>query len=39
VRDISDLEKLAGAPGLVLTGIAQMPANNLTLVFGRSKTA
>jgi hypothetical protein len=39
VRDISDLEKLAGAAGLVLAGSAQMPANNLTLVFGRSKTA
>ncbi|GAC1334901.1 MAG: DUF938 domain-containing protein [Bradyrhizobium sp.] len=39
VRDISDLEKLAGAAGLVLSGIAEMPANNLTLVFERSNTA
>src|SRR6195952_4152951 len=39
VRDISDLEKLAGAAGLVLAGNAEMPATNLTLVFGRSKTA
>jgi SAM-dependent methyltransferase len=39
VRDISDLEKLADAAGLLLTGRAEMPANNLTLVFERSKTA
>ena len=39
VRDIEALEKLAGSAGLVLIEIAKMPANNLTLVFGRSKTA
>ena len=39
VRDVGDLETLAGAAGLVLSGSAEMPANNLTLVFGRSKTA
>lgn len=39
VRDIEALEKLAGSAGLVLIEIAEMPANNLTLVFGRSKTA
>jgi SAM-dependent methyltransferase len=39
VRDISDLEKLAEAAGLALAGSAEMPANNLTLVFGRSTTA
>jgi hypothetical protein len=35
VRDIEDLEKLAANVGLVLGEIAEMPANNLTLVFGR----
>jgi SAM-dependent methyltransferase len=39
VRDIEDLEKLAGDAGLALIEIAEMPANNLTLVFARSKTA
>jgi SAM-dependent methyltransferase len=39
VRDISDLQKLAGAAGLVLIETAEMPANNLTVVFGRSNTA
>lgn len=39
VRDIEALEQLAGSAGLVLIEIAEMPANNLTLVFGRSKTA
>jgi SAM-dependent methyltransferase len=39
IRDIGDLEKLAGGAGLVLIEIAEMPANNLTLVFGRSNTA
>ena len=39
VRDISDLQKLAGAAGLVLIETVEMPANNLTLVFGRSNTA
>lgn len=37
VRDIADLERLAGNNGLVLKEIAEMPANNLVLVFGRSK--
>ena len=39
VRDIADLEGLAGSAGLVLMEIAEMPANNLVLVFGRSKAA
>jgi hypothetical protein len=39
VRDIEDLEKLAADAGLALIEIAEMPANNLTLVFARSKTA
>ncbi|MEA2868125.1 MAG: hypothetical protein QOE39_2840 [Bradyrhizobium sp.] len=39
VRDIDDLKKLAENVGLVLVEIAEMPANNLILVFGRSKTA
>jgi hypothetical protein len=39
VRDIEDLEKLAEDAGLALIEIAEMPANNLTLVFARSKTA
>jgi hypothetical protein len=39
VRDIEALERLAGKAGLVLAEIAEMPANNLILVFERSKTA
>jgi SAM-dependent methyltransferase len=39
VRNIEDLEKLAADAGLALIEIAEMPANNLTLVFARSKTA
>jgi SAM-dependent methyltransferase len=39
VRDIADLEKLAGGVGLMLTDIAEMPANNLVLVFARPKAA
>jgi hypothetical protein len=39
VRDIADLEKLAANAGLALIDIAEMPANNLTLVFERSQTA
>jgi uncharacterized protein DUF938 len=39
VRDIEAVEKLAGSAGLVLAEIAEMPANNLTLVFGRPKAA
>ena len=35
VRDIEALEKLAGSVGLVLHEIAEMPANNLILVFSR----
>jgi hypothetical protein len=37
VRDIPDLKKLAADVGLVLIEIAEMPANNLVLVFERSK--
>jgi SAM-dependent methyltransferase len=37
VRDIGDLEKLAASVGLVLIEIAEMPANNLVLVFERAK--
>ena len=37
VRDIEDLEKLAASAGLKLVEIAEMPANNLTLVFERPK--
>jgi hypothetical protein len=36
VRDIEALEKLAGSVGLVLQEIAEMPANNLILVFSRA---
>lgn len=39
VRDIEALEKLAGPAGLVLAEIAEMPANNLVLVFERRKPA
>lgn len=35
VRDIADLERLANGVELVLTEVAQMPANNLILVFSR----
>jgi hypothetical protein len=35
VRDIADLETLAARAGLALIEIAEMPANNLTLVFER----
>jgi hypothetical protein len=38
VRDIEDLEKLAANVGLVLSEIAEMPANNLTLVFQRQNS-
>jgi hypothetical protein len=37
VRDIDDLQKLAANAGLKLVEIVEMPANNLTLVFERSK--
>jgi SAM-dependent methyltransferase len=36
VRDVEALEELAAGVGLVLIEIAEMPANNLTLVFARS---
>ena len=39
VRNIEALEKLAAGAGLALVEIAEMPANNLTLVFERPKTA
>jgi SAM-dependent methyltransferase len=39
VRDIADLEKLAGGVGLMLIDIAEMPANNLVLVFAWPKAA
>ena len=39
VRDIEALEKLAASAGLALIEIAEMPANNLILVFGRRETA
>ena len=35
VRDIGDLEKLAASVGLRLVETAEMPANNLVLVFER----
>jgi hypothetical protein len=39
VRDVEAVEELAARAGLSLVEIAEMPANNLTLVFGRSGTA
>ena len=39
VRDIDDLKRLAASASLVLTEIAEMPANNLILVFERPKSA
>jgi Protein of unknown function (DUF938) len=39
VRDIEALEQLAGQAGLKLIEVAEMPANNLVLVFERPKTA
>jgi hypothetical protein len=39
VRDVEAVEQLAGKAGLVLIEIAEMPANNLVLVFARSKSA
>jgi SAM-dependent methyltransferase len=38
VRDIADVEKLAAGVGLVRVETVAMPANNLILVFERSKT-
>jgi SAM-dependent methyltransferase len=37
VRDIADVEKLATGSGLALLEAVDMPANNMILVFGRSK--
>jgi hypothetical protein len=37
VRDIEALEQLAASAGLMLTEIAEMPANNFTLVFERKE--
>jgi uncharacterized protein DUF938 len=39
VRDVDDLKKLGEGAGLVLKEIVEMPANNLVLVFERSKMA
>ncbi len=39
VRDIDDLKQLASRVGLRLTESAEMPANNLVLVFERAKPA
>jgi hypothetical protein len=36
VRDIEALRELAANAGLELTETVEMPANNFTLVFGRS---
>jgi hypothetical protein len=37
VRDVEALDQLAGSAGLVLAKVAEMPANNLILVFERSR--
>jgi hypothetical protein len=39
VRDVEALERLAGPPNLTLVEIAEMPANNLILVFERREPA
>ena len=39
VRDVEAVEGLAARAGLSLVEIAEMPANNLTLVFGRTRPA
>ena len=39
VRDIADLEELAATAGLKLAEIVEMPANNLIVVFERTKSA
>jgi SAM-dependent methyltransferase len=36
VRDVEAVEKLAGRSGLMLIEIAEMPANNLMLAFGKN---
>jgi hypothetical protein len=38
VRDIEAVEELAAKAGLTLSEVAEMPANNLTLVFARQQT-
>jgi SAM-dependent methyltransferase len=38
VRDTEAVEKLAADAGLALSEVAEMPANNLTLVFARQQT-
>jgi Protein of unknown function (DUF938) len=38
VRDVEAVQELAHKAGLSLIEIAEMPANNLTLVFGRTNT-
>jgi hypothetical protein len=37
VRDIDDVKRLAGSVGLALIETVEMPANNLVLVFEKSK--
>jgi SAM-dependent methyltransferase len=37
VRDVGDVERLAAQNGLALREVAEMPANNLNLVFSRAK--
>jgi hypothetical protein len=39
VRDIADVEKLAGSVGLAIVEIVEMPANNLILIFERRRAA
>jgi uncharacterized protein DUF938 len=39
VRDVADLQRLAGRVGLVLTETLEMPANNLILMFERTNPA
>jgi hypothetical protein len=36
VRDVAELEQAAQGVGLVLSEIAEMPANNLILIFARA---
>jgi SAM-dependent methyltransferase len=36
VRDVDDLEYIAEAAGLALSGIIEMPANNMILIFARA---
>jgi SAM-dependent methyltransferase len=38
VRDIAELERLAGSARLALTEVVEMPANNLILLFERPKS-